>query len=388
MEVSALIKQTVEILQTPLGQIAAIFALTVILILISALVIHFIKKPLTGIPSSKVSQPKPTASGKHDEKSTEQPSKKPGLPEAVHSIRNLDNSSWLKRLKSGLGKTRDHLNSSLSGLFSGKLDEDTLEQIHESLYRADIGVETCDQMIEIIRQKKDDVNSWEDAKPILAQGLREVLTVDSPEFDFSHTPLVILVVGVNGVGKTTTIGKLAAHFEAENKSVILCAGDTFRAAAIDQLGIWAERTGVPMVKHQPGSDPAAVVYDGIQAAKSRNADVLLVDTAGRLHNKEELMAELTKIKKIVSRESQGSSQQTLMVIDATTGQNAAQQVKVFNDLVSIDGLVVTKLDGTAKGGAVIGICNKYKIPIKYIGVGEQAADLRRFNPEDFISSIF
>ena len=376
-----------ELIQDPQVQMISATIAGLIILLITAFVFKFIRnrgkeqKVLEEISDEPSDEELPA-----DSKPSEEIRSKENL--TVKSVRELDDASWLKKLKSGLEKTRLQFNQSLGALFSGELNEETLEKVHESLYRADIGVETCDDLLEEIKKHRDQSLSWEQVKPIIKERVTKILSIEPKPFALENPPLVLLVVGVNGVGKTTTIGKLAAHFAASNQSVMLCAADTFRAAAIDQLNIWAERTDVPMIKHKPGSDPAAVVFDGIKAAKARNIDVLLIDTAGRLHNKEELMAELTKIKKIVKRETNQSNQQTLMVIDATTGQNAAQQVKAFNELVEIDGLVVTKLDGTAKGGSLIGICNKYQIPIRFVGVGEQVNDLRTFNGKDFVESLF
>jgi fused signal recognition particle receptor len=211
---------------------------------------------------------------------------------------------------------------------------------------------------------------------------------DTPLNKPAEGPFVILVVGVNGVGKTTSIGKLAAHYVAEGKSVMLCAGDTFRAAAIEQLQVWGERIGVPVIKHQQGADPASVAFDAVKAAKARGVDVLLIDTAGRLHNKTELMDELAKVKRVITKEMPAAPHETWLVIDATTGQNAVQQVKAFGELVQLSGLVVTKLDGTAKGGVIIGIKQKFKLPIRYIGVGEKAKDLKEFSARDFAESLF
>ena len=257
-----------------------------------------------------------------------------------------------------------------------------LENLHEALYRADIGVATADKLVDHVRKnmKQDDAASWEAVASRLKEQAGAIL--DVPQ----KAPLRI--VGVNGVGKTTTIGKLAAHFLAADKKVLLAAADTFRAAAIEQLSVWGERLGVDVVKHQAGSDPAAVAYDAVKAALSRGTDVLLIDTAGRLHAKAELMAELGKINRIIGRDLPGAPHETWLVVDATTGQNAVQQVKAFKEVVDLTGLVVTKLDGTAKGGVLIGITDQFGIPIRYVGVGEKAVDLRPFSPQEYVESLF
>ncbi len=321
----------------------------------------------------------------------------PNLPqEAIElsEIRGDDQASWLSRLRQGLSKTRMHLRDNLSRLLGGqKLDENTLEQVHEVLFRSDLGVETADQLVDILRKRfgsQSEAPAWEvissELKLAVAESMRG--DEDRPMNKPAQGPMVILVVGVNGVGKTTSIGKLAARFVAEGQSVLLCAADTFRAAAIEQLQVWGDRLGVPVIKHQQGSDPASVAFDAVKAAKSRGVDVLLIDTAGRLHSKTELMEELAKVKRVIGKELPDAPHETWLVIDATTGQNAVQQVKAFGDLVQLSGLVVTKLDGTAKGGVIIGIKRKFKLPIRYIGVGEKAKDLKEFSAQDFAESLF
>lgn len=339
-------------------------------------------KPTQETPASvqtreSASQPKETASLK--------------TSSDVEDIKNLDQSSWMKRLKSGLSKTRNSLQSSLGKAFGGKLiNEQTLEELHEVLFRADIGVRTTDKLVDHVRdQLKDKEGGWDQVHPLLREKCLEIFNNHSkPEIKPDTGPRVILVVGVNGVGKTTTIGKLAAHFLAEDKHVLLCAADTFRAAAIDQLKVWGERLGVKVVAHQQGSDPAAVAYDGVKAAISRKADVLIIDTAGRLHSKKELMQELNKIKRVIGKDLPEAPHETWLVIDSTTGQNAFAQTRAFNDVVPLSGLVVTKLDGTAKGGVIIGVSDESGLPVRYIGVGEAAKDLRVFKAEDYLSSLF
>ena len=311
----------------------------------------------------------------------------------IAEIRATDQISWLSRLKQGLSKTRHQLIDNLGTLFSGKakLDDELLEQIHEILFRSDLGVETADSLIEHLKSQlgsQSEGISIDDVRIHLRNKIRDILQEVEQPFDIEkHHPHVILIIGVNGVGKTTSIGKLAAHFMAAEKSVVLGAADTFRAAAIDQLNVWAERIGCEIIKHQAGSDPASVAFDTVKAAVSRKKDMVLIDTAGRLHNKRELMDELGKIRRVISRDIPDAPHETWLVIDATTGQNAIQQIKAFTEVAPLTGLIVTKLDGTAKGGVVISAAEKFKLPIRYIGVGEKAADLRPFRAAEFAESI-
>lgn len=317
---------------------------------------------------------------------------KPSAPQDVSEILQDDQSSWLNRLKQGLSKTRSQLN--LARLFGGKsvINDQLLEEVHETLYRSDMGVETADRLVASLKKKfstRSDMPQWDEVAAALRDEVADVFQGnDLPISPPASGPLVILVVGVNGVGKTTSIGKLAARFVAEGKSVLLCAADTFRAAAIEQLQVWGDRLNVPVIRQQQGSDPASVAFDGVKAAVARNVDVLLIDTAGRLHSKTELMDELAKVKRVVNRELPGAPHETWLVIDATTGQNAVQQVKAFQEIIQLSGLVVTKLDGTAKGGVIIGIRNRFQLPIRYIGIGEKAADLKQFVAKDYAESIF
>jgi len=311
----------------------------------------------------------------------------------LREIQSDTQASWLKRLTAGLARTRQQFRSAMAAAFPGlrKIDDATLEQLHETLFRADFGVKTADSLVGAVRAELGTRESadWAAVEGVLKSKIAEILlSAAKPIQTPDSGPQVILIVGVNGVGKTTTIGKLAAHHRAAGKSVILCASDTFRAAAIDQLAIWGERTGSEIVRHQPGSDPAAVAFDAVKASIARKADVLLVDTAGRLHNKQDLMAELAKINRTIARDLPGAPHETWLVIDATTGQNAVQQVRAFREVVALTGLVVTKLDGTAKGGVVVGIAEQFGLPIQFVGVGEKAADLRPFSAKDFADSLF
>jgi fused signal recognition particle receptor len=304
----------------------------------------------------------------------------------------LDDSGWLIRLRTGLSKTRATWFENLSSLFSGKdqIDAQTLEKLHEILYRADVGVKAADKLVDRVKSALADRKDVH-LNDVLAILREEILSIFRGSERKMHAPeagpTVILIAGVNGVGKTTTIGKLAAHFVAQEKKVILCAADTFRAAAIDQLKVWGERTGSPVIAHQQGSDPAAVAYDAVRAAVARDVDILLIDTAGRLHNKDDLMAELAKVKRVIGKDLPGAPHETWLVVDATTGQNANLQVKAFTEIADVTGLVVTKLDGTAKGGVVIGIVEQHQLPIFFIGVGEKVNDLRNFQASDFASSL-
>lgn len=298
-----------------------------------------------------------------------------------------------KRLKEGLSKTKSGITDRVDNLLKSykKIDEDLFEELEEILITSDIGVQTTMEIVDDLRDrvKKDKVSDPTKVKDLLIDKLTEMLEdLPDSEIKIEPSPAIILVVGVNGVGKTTSIGKMAHRFKSEGKKVLLAAGDTFRAAAIDQLKIWGDRVGVDVIRHQEEADPAAVIYDAIQAAKARNIDVLICDTAGRLHNKKNLMNELGKIFKVVDREYNGASKEILLVLDATTGQNALQQAKTFKEVAQITGLVLTKLDGTAKGGVVVGISRELNVPVKLIGVGEQMEDLQEFNPKTFVKAIF
>lgn len=298
---------------------------------------------------------------------------------------------FFDKLKSGLGKTRDNLNEKMNNVFSNfrKVDEDLLEELEEILIMSDIGVDTSVEIISKLREriKKENIQDEEGVKQALKEVMQTILDEVDNSLNLNTTPSVILVVGVNGVGKTTTIGKIANKLRLEGKKVVVAAADTFRAAAVEQLEIWANRAGVEIVKREEGSDPASVVFDAIKKAREIDADVLICDTAGRLHNKKYLMDELLKINKVILKELPDASKETLMVIDGTTGQNAIEQVKAFKETVELTGLVLTKLDGTAKGGVAIGIVHTNKIPVKFIGVGEKIDDMEIFNSKDFVNAI-
>ena len=294
---------------------------------------------------------------------------------------------FFDKIKAGLAKTRDALSNTLGGVFSGfsQLDDDFYDELEESLILADLGVETSMKATERLRKavKEQHLKSPEEAKA----ALKEMLNVGETDLNLSTTPSVILVIGVNGVGKTTTIGKIATQLVNQGKKVLLVAGDTFRAAAADQLEIWAGRSGADIVRQHEGADPASVVFDGIQAARARNVDVIIVDTAGRLHNKTNLMNELNKISRIVERELPDAAKEVLLVLDGTTGQNGLIQAKQFKEIAGVTAMALTKLDGTAKGGIVIAVSDALQIPVKFVGVGEQADDLMPFVARDFVEAL-
>jgi len=297
---------------------------------------------------------------------------------------------FYKRLKSGLSKTRKLLSTDINDLFAGnrKIDDELLEELEELLITSDIGVQTTQDLIESISKKSSKISGPEELKAMLKEKILELLSPELPTTrEITDKPHVIMVIGVNGVGKTTTIGKLASRAASSGKKVILVAADTFRAAAIEQLDIWSQKAGVDIIKHKENSDPAAVSYDGIEAAVARDADMVLVDTAGRIHTKVNLMEELKKIKRTISKKLPGAPHEVLLILDATTGQNALSQVKQFNDAIDVTGIALTKLDGTAKGGIVVSICSTLEIPLKYIGVGEKIEDLQEFDPIEFVDAL-
>lgn len=292
-----------------------------------------------------------------------------------------------ERLKKGLAKTNTQL-ASMFDSFTG-VNEEFYEELEESLILADLGAKTAMEAIERLRVhvREHALRGGDELKAALSEILAQLLEVGDARMNLETTPSVILVIGVNGVGKTTTIGKLATHYSGAGKKVLLAAGDTFRAAAAEQLSIWAERSGAQIVRHAEGSDPAAVVFDALQAAKARGSDLIIVDTAGRLHNKQNLMQELAKISRIIDRELPGASRETLLVLDATTGQNGLQQARVFAESAGLSGIVLTKLDGTARGGIVFAIAAELGVAVKFVGVGEQAEDLLPFDREDFARAL-
>ena len=296
-----------------------------------------------------------------------------------------------KRINKGLKKTRDSMSGAINAALYGKneIDDDFYEELEEILVMADVGVTTAAEIVDKLKDAvfKKNLRKAKDVKKEIRDIVAELLS-GGEELDMITVPSVILVIGVNGVGKTTSIGKMAAMFKEEGKKVILGAADTFRAAAIDQLEIWAERADVDIVKHKEGADPAAVVFDTIAAGKARNADIIICDTAGRLHNKKNLMEELAKIYRVIDRQLPYADREILLVLDATTGQNAVNQAKEFKDVAEITGIILTKLDGTAKGGVVLAIKNDLKVPVKFIGVGEGIDDLRPFNPTAFADGLF
>ncbi len=299
---------------------------------------------------------------------------------------------FFSRLVEGLTKTRENIVSGMDSIFSGfsAIDDDFYEELEETLIMGDMGIQTTMAVIEDLKKnvKEQHIKEPEQCREALIASIRCKMDLGENAYEFEHRKSVVLVIGVNGVGKTTSIGKLADQLKAEGKKVVLAAADTFRAAAIDQLAEWANRAGVELIAQKEGSDPAAVIYDAISAAKSRNADVLICDTAGRLHNKKNLMEELKKINRIIDKEYPEAYRETLVVLDGTTGQNALVQARQFMEAADITGIILTKLDGTAKGGIAVAIQSELGIPVKYVGVGEKIDDLQKFNSEDFVNALF
>lgn len=298
---------------------------------------------------------------------------------------------FFDKLKNGLSKTKNSFDEKINNVFSNfrKVDEELLEELEEALIMSDVGAQTSAKIISNLRNriKKEKIENEEDVRNALREEIKAILDEVDNGLKLETHPSVILVVGVNGVGKTTSIGKIANRLKQDGKKVVIAAADTFRAAAVEQLEIWANRAGCDIVKKEEGTDPASVVFDAIQITKQKNADVLICDTAGRLHNKKYLMDELVKIKKVIDKELPESSKEVLMVLDATTGQNAISQVKAFKETVDINGLILTKLDGTAKGGVVVGIVAENQMPVKFVGVGEQIDDMEIFNSTDFVNAL-
>ena len=298
---------------------------------------------------------------------------------------------FFDKLKKGLGKTKTSFDEKINNVFKSfkKVDEEFLDELEETLVMSDVGMETSVKIVDNLRKriKKENIKDEEEVKKALREEMMKILDEVDNKLNLETKPSVILVVGVNGVGKTTSIGKIANRLRKDGKKVVIAAADTFRAAAVEQLEIWGQRSGAEIIKRKEGSDPASVVYDAIKRTKETDSDVLIVDTAGRLHNKQYLMDELRKIKKVINKEMEQYSQEILLVIDGTTGQNAISQVKAFKQETDVTGLVLTKLDGTAKGGVVLGIVAENKIPVKFIGVGEQIDDMEIFNSKDFAKAI-
>ena len=323
------------------------------------------------------------------EEPTDEPSQNIAHEPSDDAPGNQKKTGYFKRLKKRLFKSRKSFSGGFDRIFTGKtkIDDEILEDLEEHLITSDFGVQTTIELLERISKAK--VKDVSQVKSVLKNEILSILTShsDAPQVAYD-TPHVVLVVGVNGVGKTTTIGKLAALAGASGKKVLIAAADTFRAAAVEQLGIWAERANAEFVKHKENADPAAVAFDAVAAASARGCDLVLIDTAGRLHTKVNLMEELKKIKRTVAKQLEGAPHETLLVLDATTGQNALSQAKLFNDAIDVSGLVLTKLDGTAKGGIVIGICSSLNVPLQYIGIGEQIEDLRPFDAQQFIYALF
>ena len=303
-----------------------------------------------------------------------------------------ENKGFFKRLVSGLSKTRNSIASSINSVFSGfsKIDEDFYEELEEILIMADMGIHTTQNIIDTLREKvkEEKIKEPEECRELLINSIKEQMKVDEHAYDFENEKSVVLLIGVNGVGKTTTTGKLASKYKNEGKKVLMAAADTFRAAAIEQLTEWSNRSGVDIIAQKEGSDPAAVVFDAVNSAKAKNTDILLCDTAGRLHNKKNLMEELKKISRIIEREYPDARREAFIVLDGTTGQNALAQAKQFSEVTDLTGIILTKLDGTAKGGIAIAIQSELNIPVKYIGVGEQIDDLQRFNSDEFVNALF
>lgn len=299
---------------------------------------------------------------------------------------------FFSRLVAGLTKTRNSINESFNNLFSGfsSIDDDFYDELEETLIMADLGLDTTEKIIDNLKElvKKNHIKQVEECRELVINIIKDQMLVEDEAYDFEEQKSVMLIIGVNGVGKTTSIGKLAAQYKNRGKKVLMCAADTFRAAAIDQLKTWANRAGVEIIAQGEGSDPAAVTFDAVKAAAARNVDILLVDTAGRLHNKKNLMDELAKMKRIIEKEYADAHLETLIVLDGSTGQNALEQARQFSNVTEIDGIILTKLDGTAKGGIAIAIQSELNVPVKYIGVGEHIDDLQRFDPESYVNALF
>lgn len=302
-----------------------------------------------------------------------------------------EKKGFFKRLREGLSKTRNNISESFANLFkASELDDDFYDELEETLVMSDMGYETTERIIGDLKAqvKELKIKEAEACKSLIINIIRDQMTVDESAYDFEDKKTVVLVIGVNGVGKTTSIGKLAAQYKSQGKKVLMAAADTFRAAAIDQLKTWSVRAGVDIIAQNEGADPSAVVFDAVAAAKARNTDILLIDTAGRLHNKKNLMDELAKMRRIVTREYPEANVESLIVLDGTTGQNALEQARQFSSVTEINGIIITKLDGTAKGGIAIAIQAELNVPVKYIGIGEKIDDLQKFDPNSYVTALF
>lgn len=313
------------------------------------------------------------------------------MEDAMPQTEEVQKKGFFKRLKEGLTKTRNNISESFNNLFkASELDDDFYEELEETLVMSDMGYETTERIVEDLKQrvKEEHIKEAQACRDLVINIIRDQMQVDETAYDFEQKKTVMLVIGVNGVGKTTSIGKLAAQYKAQGKKVMMAAADTFRAAAIDQLKTWANRAGVDIIAQNEGADPSAVVYDAVAAAKNRNTDILLIDTAGRLHNKKNLMDELAKMRRIITREYPEANVESLIVLDGTTGQNALEQARQFSSVTEINGIIITKLDGTAKGGIAIAIQSELNVPVKYIGIGEKIEDLQRFDPNSYVNALF
>lgn len=302
-----------------------------------------------------------------------------------------EKKGFFKRLKEGLSKTRNNIAESFNNLFkASELDDDFYDELEETLVMSDMGFETTEKIIDGLKEKVKElkIKEAEACKELVINIIRDQMSVDESAYEFEKKKTVVFVIGVNGVGKTTSIGKLAAQYKAQGKKVMMAAADTFRAAAIDQLKTWSNRAGVEIIAQNEGADPSAVVYDAVAAAKARNTDILLVDTAGRLHNKKNLMDELAKMRRIIDKEYPEANVESLIVLDGTTGQNALEQARQFSSVTEINGIIITKLDGTAKGGIAIAIQSELNVPVKYIGIGEKIEDLQKFDPNSYVTALF
>ena len=334
---------------------------------------------------AKEETPEVPAQTAYTEEQNEMPEKEPEEAPA------LQKKGFFTRLKEGLTKTRNSISDSFNNLFkASELDDDFYDELEETLVMSDMGYETTERIVEDLkaRVKEEHIKEAHACRDLVINIIRDQMQVDETAYDFENKKTVVLVIGVNGVGKTTSIGKLAAQYKARGKKVLMAAADTFRAAAIDQLKTWANRAGVDIIAQNEGADPSAVVYDAVAAAKSRNTDILLIDTAGRLHNKKNLMDELAKMRRIITREYPEANVESLIVLDGTTGQNALEQARQFSSVTEINGIIITKLDGTAKGGIAIAIQSELNVPVKYIGIGEQIDDLQKFDPNSYVNALF